>query len=119
MKIRTQRLAGGRPNTRRLLAVNTVSAAVAMILSGAGPAFAQEATSAQAATTEDLTEIDEVVVSGIRHGIESSITSKKNSTRSWNPSPPRTSANYPTPASPNPSRACRVSPRNASTAARR
>jgi len=73
MNIRTGRLIRGRSLRigSGVAAVNRVAAAVAAVLaSAAGAAHAQDA-------NNDV--IDEVVVTGIRHGIETSIALKKDS----------------------------------------
>src|ERR1044072_8914473 len=68
MKIRTgHAFRRGKSNT---VAVNSVAAAVAAVLAGSGVARAQDAT----ASNEPL---EEVVVSGIRHSIETSIATKR------------------------------------------
>ena len=79
MKIRTVHPAGEPARARRLFAMNAVAAAVAAILAGAShQARAQDA---QAASTEEPEgELQEVVVSGIRHSIETSIAAKREST---------------------------------------
>src|SRR5262245_41825685 len=74
MKIRAVRLVGGKTHTR-VAAVNTVAAAVAAVLAGApGAADAQDTGSGSGQTLE------EVVVTGIRHSIETSIATKRNAT---------------------------------------
>ena len=78
MKIRRVPSAGGRIKTGRLLAVNSVAAAVAAILAGS----AHEASAQEANANEpiDAQELQEVVVTGIRHSIETSIATKREST---------------------------------------
>src|SRR5882672_2627233 len=74
MKIRTEHLVRRRTSNRGGVAVNSVAAAVAAVLAGAsGTARAQE----QDKSNNDV--IEEVMVTGIRHSIETSIATKRES----------------------------------------
>src|SRR5258705_13577306 len=73
MKIRTGHLVRRRTSNCGGVAVNSVAAAVAAVLAGtSGVARAQDANA-----NNDV--IEEVMVTGIRHGIESAIALKKQS----------------------------------------
>ena len=110
---------------RNLLSVALASAT--MMLSAhayAQSAPAQPQTEEEAASAKkkaaDAKNLDTVVVTGIRRGIEGAIDDQEERRpRSSRRSPPKTSASCPTSASPNRSPACRAWPRSASPAAPR